>query len=85
MDIHLLKDDAPTGSWVMILGCPMPEKHGLKDKTNGLNGPSFATCAECEHQIGEKYQMMGADGNYDGTDIFPERLVCGIQDTNSDE
>lgn len=77
MEIHLLKEDTDVGSWVMILGCPMPEKHDLKDRMNGLCGPSFATCAECEYQAGKDFVILNPDGEYDGAMMYPELLKCG--------
>lgn len=79
MDIYLLKDDRDAGSWVMIIGCPLPEKHELKDRNKGLSGPSFATCAECEYQVGKDVVILNADGEYDGVQMYPELLKCGYE------
>ena len=76
MEIHLLKDGTGAGAWVMILGCPMPEKHELKDRMNGLSGPSFAICAECEYQAGKDFVILNPDGEYDGATMCPELLKC---------
>lgn len=61
----------------MILGCPLSEKHELKDPSNGLSGPSFATCAACEHQLAKDAATLNADGEYDGGQLFPDLLKCG--------
>lgn len=76
MKIHKFKDPKTGGSWIMILGCPLPEKHTLCDAQTAQTGPSFAQCAECEHQIGENFELLGAEGHYDAARIFPERLLC---------
>ena len=60
---------------MLILGCHLPEKHNLHDSATGRTGPSFAQCAQCEHQIGRNFEILGEDGEYDGAQIFPERLM----------
>jgi len=62
---------------IVILYCPIPEKHELKDVMNGLSGPSFATCAECEHQAGKDFVILNYAGEYDGAAMYPELLKCG--------
>jgi hypothetical protein len=65
------------GKWILILGCPLPEKHTLKDRDSGATGPSFADCAGCPYQAGRDYEILGALGTYDASRVFPERLECG--------
>ncbi len=79
MDAHRLRDEKHGGYWLMILGCPLPGKHDLKDPLAGLSGPSFATCATCENQVGEDVALGGADGDYNGAELFPDRLTCLIE------
>ena len=76
MKIYKFKDKIHGGSWMLILGCPLPEKHDLHDRTTEKTGPSFAQCSQCEHQIGRNFEILGEDGEYDGAKIFPERLMC---------
>ena len=78
MDIHLLKDDTNSGSWVMIVSCPLPGKHELKDPVTRQGGPSFDTCAKCEHQTGKGFVILNPDGEYDGALSYPELLKCGV-------
>ena len=80
MESTLVKDKGGIGSWILILGCPLKEKHCLSDPSKNISGPGFADCAHCEYQVGINYQVLGADGNYDGAEVFPERLQCGKLD-----
>ena len=66
------------GKWILIQGCPLPEKHSLKDPKTEATGPTFADCASCEYQQGKDYEILGALGIYDAAQVFPERLKCGI-------
>lgn len=72
---HVQKDD---GKWILILGCPLREKHSLVCNDQSVSGPRFAECASCEHQIGSDYEVSGADGNLDGALVLPDRLKCGV-------
>ena len=76
MKIYKFKDKKYGGFWILILGCPLPEKHNLHDNATGKIGPSFAQCSQCEHQIGRNFEILDSDGEYDGAEIFPERLMC---------
>jgi hypothetical protein len=76
MKIFKFRDKNDGGFWIMILGCPLPEKHNLYDEATGKKGPSYAQCSQCEHQIGINFEILGADGEYDGSQILPERLMC---------
>ncbi len=78
MDHITTPDPSGTGSWLLILGCPNVENHDLMDADRGLSGPSFATCASCEHQMGEIPEHPSSEGWI--ADIFPERLSCGFPD-----
>jgi hypothetical protein len=77
MESTLVKDKGGIGSWILILGCPLKEKHCLSDPSKNISGPGFADCAHCEYQVGMNYQVLGADGNYDGAEVSPEQLKCG--------
>jgi hypothetical protein len=78
METTFLRTEAANERWIVILGCPCPEKHVIKDPEGNLSGPSFAVCSSCEHQEGTNFHVMGKDGEFNGADIFPERLVCGF-------
>ena len=65
------------GEWIIILGCPLIEKHTIADDAQDISGPSFVDCTSCEHQVGTGYAILGSDGEYDGATVFPERLKCG--------
>lgn len=78
MDHVITPDPSGTGSWVLILGCPQPKLHELMAPEHGLSGPSFATCASCDHQTGAEFSLHSLDGWV--ADIFPERLTCGFPD-----
>lgn len=69
------KDD---GNWILILGCPLREKHSFVCSALNVSGPTFSECASCEHQIGSDYEVPGADGKLDGALVLPDRLKCGV-------
>ena len=71
------KDKGGIGSWILILGCPLKEKHSLSDLLKNVSGPTSADCAHCEYQIGKDYEILGADGTSYGAEVFPEQLKCG--------
>lgn len=77
MESTLVKDKGGIGSWILILGCPLKEKHSLSDPSRSVSGPTFAGCAHCEYQVGINYEILGADGTSDGAALFPKRLNCG--------
>ena len=66
------------GNWILILGCPLMEKHSLAFNDQNISGPTFAKCASCEHQIGNDYEVPNADGSLDGASVLPDRLECGL-------
>jgi hypothetical protein len=70
MESSLVKDARGLGSWIVILGYPLKEKHTLSDPSRNLSGPTFADCAHCEYQVGKDYEILGSDGNYDGANFF---------------
>ena len=76
MDHVIAPDPSGTGSWVLILGCPRPEIHELTDPERGVSGPSFATCAWCEHQTGAQLEHRDPDDWL--VEFHPERLACGF-------
>ena len=76
MDHVITPDPSGLGSWVLILGCPQAERHDLADPERGVSGPSFATCASCEHQSGARFEDRDPDDWL--ADFHPERLACGF-------
>lgn len=70
-------DPSGHGNWLLILGCPWIEAHDLVDRDRGVSGPSFATCAGCEHQQGNGFAQVEAEDWVSA--LFPERLSCGFQ------
>ena len=83
MDYILTPDSHGIGDWVMILDCPGPQNQELLDTARGVSGPSFASCAHCEHQIGGNTNLAGIDGD-SHLMINPGGLVCGFPATPSD-
>lgn len=81
MEFSLIRDESSQGKWLVIIGCPLPERHSLKDSNQKVSGPSFAQCAHCDYQVGKNYETLNADGTYDGADTYPERLRCGYENT----
>ena len=73
------KKEKTGGQWILILGCPLEEKHSLADNVKNISGPSFSDCACCRYQVGTEYESLGADGNCDGETVLPERLKCGYK------
>lgn len=71
------KKDKQGGKWIVILSCPLNEKHCLRDVD--VAGPTFAECAYCSYQTGVNYERLGCDGTYDAAEILPERLECGYK------
>jgi hypothetical protein len=67
------------GDWIVILGCPIRDKHSIFDKKRKISGPSFADCNSCEYQAGTDTVASGAEGDYAGAPLFPERLKCGLK------
>ena len=77
MDSTSIRAKGGIGGWILILGCPLREKHSFFDSVQNISGPSFADCARCDYQVGRNYEIIGADGTYDGAAVYPERLECG--------
>jgi hypothetical protein len=76
MEYTYIRDAKNKGRWLVILGCPLPSKHEVfSDAPQSLSGPTFATCAVCEYQVGLNYHTLGADGETVAT--YPARLQCG--------
>ncbi len=76
------KKDKDGGRWILILNCPLKDKHSLTDDAGNVSGPSFADCANCEHQAGMNYEVFGSDGSYDGASVFPDRPQCSYPSEN---
>ena len=56
----LVKDKGGTGSWILILGCPLKEKYSLSNSLKNVSGPTFADCAHCEYQVGINAHEYGS-------------------------
>jgi len=65
------------GKGIIILTCPLEEKHTVTDKAQDISGPSFVDCAHCEYQAGTRYEILDPDNKNDSKKVFPERLKCG--------
>ncbi len=83
MESTLVKYKNGIGSLILILGCPLKEKHTISDPPRNLSGPGFADCAYCRYQAGINLQILSEDGNI--IEAFPERLRCGILEKKRDE
>ena len=77
MDHALIPEESGQGRWIVILGCPLPEAHVLVDQARTISGPSFALCADCEHQRGSSYEDRDLDAEWSAR-IDPGRLDCGF-------
>ena len=73
------KKEKKGGQWIVILDCPLDEKHSIRDEKEQISGPSFADCACCEHQAGSGYESLGMHGYQDGMQVYPERLKCRLK------
>jgi hypothetical protein len=69
-------DPSGSGTWLLILGCPVEPSHILHDKNRTVSGPTFAICANCEHQKGINLEIHDFDSEW-SNEIHPERLKCG--------
>jgi len=76
MQFVLAKDASGSGSWLLILGCPLAQAHQLLDETRQVSGPSFAACADCPHQTGTQFENRDPELDW-SISIHPERLECG--------
>lgn len=63
MESTSIKDPGGIGKWILILGCPLTEKHFLVDPDQSASRPTFSTCAACEFQKGENLQLFDARGD----------------------
>ncbi len=78
MEYTYIQDLDGSGSWLVILACPLESKHqDVSTAPHSLSGPTFATCATCEYQSGRNYQILGPDN--EPLAIYPERLQCGYK------
>jgi hypothetical protein len=83
MEYTYIQDIHDSGSWLVILGCPLESKHHVfSHASQSLSGPTFATCAACEHQVGKNYQLLGLDN--EPVKVYPERLKCGYKGEAAD-
>ncbi len=76
MDYVETKHPSGLGSWLIILGCPRPQSHQLRDEERKVSGPSFAFCASCEHQTGSHFENQDSETGW-SLQVYPERLECG--------
>jgi len=83
MESLLIKDAAGIGKWILILGCPLAEKHSLFDAIQNDSGPTFAVCACCEFQEGRDFQFFDSTGEFP-IEAFPDLLKCGCPHKEKD-
>lgn len=76
MESTSIKDPNGIGKWILILGCPLKEKHSLTDHIERVSGPTFADCASCEFQEGRNFQLFDPSGELPVA-AYPELLRCG--------
>ena len=79
MNHTLAKDPSGKGKIMLILDCPLEQKHVVRDYETGITGPSFSGCAGCEHQRGINLEIRDPDNDW-SCQPFPERLVCGFSE-----
>ncbi|HJV48261.1 MAG TPA: hypothetical protein VJ549_03200 [Geothrix sp.] len=77
MDYIETQHPSGIGTWLLILGCPRDRSDHLHDRERGLVGPSFATCANCEHQVGTQFEHYDEEADW-SVRVFPEFLECGF-------
>ena len=75
MESLLIEDAAGIGKWILILGCPLAERHSLFDPVQNASGPTFAVCACCEFQEGSDFQFFDSSGEFP-IEVFPDLLKC---------
>ena len=76
MNHTLAKDPTGKGKIMLILDCPLEQKHVVRDYETGIRGPSFSKCASCEYQRGINLELRDMIHDW-VSEPFPERLVCG--------
>jgi len=76
MESTLVKDSGGIGKWILILGCPLKQKHSLTDDVQKVSGPTFTDCASCEFQQGRNFQLFDPTGELPVA-AYPELLRCG--------
>ena len=76
MESTSIKDPNGIGKWILILGCPLKEKHSLTDHIERVSGPTFADCASCEFQQGRDFEFRDPTGEFPIV-VHPHLLKCG--------
>jgi hypothetical protein len=64
MESTSIKDLNGIGKWILILGCPLAERHSLFDPVQNASGPTFAVCACCEFQQGRDFEFRDPTGEF---------------------
>ena len=83
MESTSIKDPGGIGKWILILGCPLTEKHSLVDPDQSASGPTFATCACCEFQEGTDFKFFDSTGEFP-IEVLPDLLKCGCPHKEKD-
>ena len=76
MESTSIKDPNDIGKWILILGCPLKEKHSLTDHIERVSGPTFADCASCGFQQGKNFELLDSTGEFPIV-VNPDLLKCG--------
>lgn len=84
MESTSIKDPNGIGKWILILGCPLKEKHSLTDHIERVSGPTFADCASCEFQQGRDFEFRGDETGEFPFTVHPEGLKCGYSGNAED-
>jgi hypothetical protein len=80
MESISVKHEGVLGTRILILGCPLKEKHSVADVVRKVSGPSFAGCASCEFQRGKDFEFRGDETGEFPFIVHPDRLQCGYSD-----
>jgi len=80
MDSTSIKDVNGTGKWILILGCPLKEKHTLTDDVQKVSGPTFSDCASCKFHRGKDFVFYGDETGEFPFTVHPDRLKCGFSE-----
>jgi len=84
MESTSIKNEGGLGTRILILGCPLKEKHSVNDGVRKISGPSFAGCASCKFQRGKDFEFRGDETGEFPFIVYPERLRCGYSDEVQD-
>jgi hypothetical protein len=71
-----IKDPSGIGEWILILDCPLKDKHSLSDDIQKVSGPTFSDCAACEFQRWENFEFRDPTGEFPIA-VHPHLLKCG--------